>query len=56
MSSQKIFINKAPDKKYLMVKVATNFGLFEACRRKELCSLLVEDVEVTKKSKFPYCW
>lgn len=44
------FMNEAPDEKYLMVKVATIFGLFGACRREELCNLLVEDIEVTNKS------
>lgn len=44
------FLNEAPDEKYLMVKVATIFGLFGACRREELCNLLVEDIEITNKS------
>lgn len=44
------FINEAPNEKYLMIKVATIFGLFGACRREELCNLLMEDIEVMHQS------
>lgn len=44
------FLNEAPDTKYLMIKVATIFGLFGACRREELCKLSVDDIEETIQS------
>uniref|UniRef100_A0A1Y1M608 Tyr recombinase domain-containing protein n=1 Tax=Photinus pyralis TaxID=7054 RepID=A0A1Y1M608_PHOPY len=44
------FINEAPDEKYLMVKVATIFGIYGACRREELCNLLTEDIELAGTS------
>lgn len=44
------FINEAPDEKYLMVKVATIFGIYGACRREELCNLLIEDIELINKT------
>lgn len=44
------FVNEGPDTKYLMVKVATIFGLFGACRREELCKLTVDDIEELEES------
>lgn len=39
------FVNESPDMKYLMVKVATIFGLFGALRREELTKLTVDNIE-----------
>ncbi|KAJ4444868.1 hypothetical protein ANN_06665 [Periplaneta americana] len=39
----KTFINEAPDIKYLMIKVATIFGIMGACRRHELHQLKVDN-------------
>lgn len=38
------FLLEAPDEIYLMIKVATIFGLAGACRREELCNLTTNDV------------
>lgn len=39
------FINSAPDEIYLLIKVATIFGLAGACRREELANLTTADIE-----------
>lgn len=44
------FLNEAPDTKYLMIKVASIFGLFGACRREELCKLKLDDIEKSENS------
>lgn len=44
------FLNEAPDTKYLMIKVASIFGLFGACRREELCKLTLDDIEKSENS------
>lgn len=43
------FMNEGPDKKYLMVKIATIFGLFKTSRWKDLCNLLTENIEQINK-------
>ncbi|PSN52269.1 hypothetical protein C0J52_08336 [Blattella germanica] len=40
------FLLKAPDDRYLLIKVATAFGIYGACRRHELHNLCVDDVDV----------
>lgn len=39
------FMNSAPDEIYLLIKVATIFGLAGACRREELANLTTTDIE-----------
>lgn len=41
------FLKEAPDDTFLLIKVVLMFGLNGACRRAELCSLTVEDIEDT---------
>lgn len=41
------FMNEAPDKIYLLIKVATIFGLAGACRREELKKITTDDIEDT---------
>lgn len=40
------FLLKAPNDRYLLIKVATAFGIYGACRRHELHNLCVDDVDV----------
>ncbi|XP_063370766.1 uncharacterized protein LOC134659090 [Cydia amplana] len=44
-SEIEMFIRKAPDEVFLMVKVAVIFGVLGACRRQELQRLLFKDVK-----------
>lgn len=44
------FLNEAPDTDYLMMKVAIIFGVFGACRREELCSLKLDEIEELENS------
>lgn len=39
------FMKEAPDETYLLIKVATIFGLAGACRRDELCKIMIDDIE-----------
>lgn len=39
------FIKEAPDEIYLLIKVATIFGLAGACRREELSKIMIDDIE-----------
>ncbi|MGH9707116.1 MAG: hypothetical protein ACRD5R_10205, partial [Candidatus Acidiferrales bacterium] len=39
------FMEKAPNEIYLMIKVATIFGLAGACRREELTKITIDDIE-----------
>lgn len=39
------FIEEAPDEIYLLIKVATIFGLAGACRREELSKVMIDDIE-----------
>lgn len=39
------FMEEAPDQIYLLIKVATIFGLAGACRREELCKIMVDHIE-----------
>ena len=39
------FIHEAPNKTYLMIKVALLFGIFGGCRRQELVNMLVDHIE-----------
>lgn len=41
-----LFLEKASNEKYLLIKVATIIGLFGACRRDELCRMTMDDVKV----------
>lgn len=43
------FINDTSDDKYLIAQVATIFGLFGACRGKELYNLLTGNIELAAK-------
>lgn len=47
-SDMEKFIDSAPDDTYLLIKVATIFGLAGACRREELTNLLFENVQLEK--------
>ncbi|XP_046615650.1 UTP--glucose-1-phosphate uridylyltransferase isoform X1 [Neodiprion virginianus] len=44
LDNVKKFLSDAPDKTYMVTKVALIFGLFGACRNGELCSLTTNDV------------
>lgn len=39
------FIEEAPDEIYLLIKVATIFGLARACRREELAKIMIDDIQ-----------
>ncbi|KAJ8912753.1 hypothetical protein NQ315_016709 [Exocentrus adspersus] len=47
MENVTIFLKEAPDDKFLLMKVVLIFGLNGACRRAELYSLTVKDIEDT---------
>lgn len=49
MENVTMFLKEAPDDKFLLMKVVLIFGLNGACRRAELCSLTVKDIEDTGK-------
>lgn len=44
------FISKAPDERFLMIKVALIIGVSGACRREELCALTIDNIEDTDSS------
>ncbi|KAJ8971934.1 hypothetical protein NQ317_015440 [Molorchus minor] len=44
------FFNEAPDTKYLIIKVASIFGLVGASSREEFCKLTLDDIEESENS------
>ncbi|XP_015176802.1 PREDICTED: uncharacterized protein LOC107066566 [Polistes dominula] len=39
------FLREAPDREFLATKVALIFGVLGACRRKELCNVMMDDIQ-----------